>query len=290
MNAFFVPLRSTQKAFKNIVLYLDLIFYRKWVTSIYNAERYKIINLPALDENDESNFNFDFGVGFSSDYYKQRRASFERNDDTASWLAQYMGEPIERDGALFSPEEFRFYNGDLPDGKPDRIFMAVDPAYGGGDFVAGPVCFRYGNDIYVHDVVYDDSDKRITVPLIGNSVQRYGVAALQIEATKATEGYKDEVEKYLRDKGIRINITTKSAPTNVAKQQRIFDKAPDIRECMIFRESGKRSKAYELFMQNVYSFKMYAKNKHDDAPDSLSMAIDMAFGSMQRVEIFKRPF
>lgn len=129
----------------------------------YRNRRYKIINLPALDENDESNFNFDFGVGFSSDYYKQRRASFERNDDTASWLAQYMGEPIERDGALFSPEEFRFYNGDLPDGKPDRIFMAVDPAYGGGDFVAGPVCFRYGNDIYVHDVVYDDSDKRITV-------------------------------------------------------------------------------------------------------------------------------
>ena len=38
LNAFFVPLRSTQKAFKNIVLYLDLIFYRKWVTSIYNAD------------------------------------------------------------------------------------------------------------------------------------------------------------------------------------------------------------------------------------------------------------
>lgn len=39
MNAFFVPLRSTQKVFKNIVLYFDLIFYRKWVTSIYNADK-----------------------------------------------------------------------------------------------------------------------------------------------------------------------------------------------------------------------------------------------------------
>ena len=38
MNAFFVPLRSTQKAFKNIVLYFDFIFYKKWVTSIYNAD------------------------------------------------------------------------------------------------------------------------------------------------------------------------------------------------------------------------------------------------------------
>ena len=38
LEAFFVPLRSTSKASKNIVLYFDFIFYEKWVTSIYNAE------------------------------------------------------------------------------------------------------------------------------------------------------------------------------------------------------------------------------------------------------------
>jgi hypothetical protein len=43
-------------------------------------------------------------------------------------------------------------------------------------------------------------------------------------------------------------------------------------------------------MQNVYSFKMFGKNKHDDAPDSLAMAIDMAFGRSQNVTVFKRPF
>ena len=70
-----------------------------------------------------------------------------------------MGEPIERDGALFTPDDFRYYNGELPtDVEPDRIFMAVDPAFGGGDFVASPVCYQYGEDIYVHDVVYDNRD------------------------------------------------------------------------------------------------------------------------------------
>jgi len=118
----------------------------------YTGRRYEIINFPALNEKDESNFNYAYDVGFSSEYYRQRRASFERNNDMASWTAQYMGEPIERDGALFSPDEFRYYNGELPDGEPDRIFMAVDPAFGGGDFVAAPVCFQYGNDVYVHDV------------------------------------------------------------------------------------------------------------------------------------------
>lgn len=256
----------------------------------FRGRRFRIINLPALDENDESNFDYDYGVGFNTDYYRQRRASFERNNDMASWLAQYMGEPIERDGALFSPGEFRYYNGVLPEGEPDRVFMAVDPAFGGGDFVAAPVCFQYGDDIYVHDVVYDSGDKRITQPLLAQAVENHGVKALQIEANKATEAYAEGVQELLGKKGIRINLTTKAAPSDKAKFQRIFDKAPDIRESMIFRESGKRSKAYSLFMQNVFSYKMFAKNKNDDAPDSLAMAMDMVHRPSQRAQIFKRPF
>ena len=256
----------------------------------FKNKRYQIINLPALNENDESNFDYDYGVGFTTEYYHQRRASFERNNDMASWTAQYMGEPIERDGALFSPGDFRFYNGVLPDGEPDRVFMAVDPAFGGGDFVAAPVCFQYGDDIYVHDVVYDDNDKKTTQPLLANAVEKYGIQAVQIEANKSTESYTEGVEAILQEKGIRINLTSKAAPPQKAKDQRIFDKAPDIRELMIFREDGKRSKAYSLFMQNVYSFKAFAKNKHDDAPDSLAMAITMLRGENRRIELFKRFF
>ena len=256
----------------------------------FKNRRYKIINLAALDENDESNFLYDFGVGFSTDYYHQRRASFERNNDMASWLAQYMGEPIEREGSLFMPTDFNYYNGVLPEGEPDRIFAPVDPAFGGGDFVASPICYKYGDLIYVHDVVYDNGDKRVTKPLIVDKVIKHGIQALRFEATKSTESYKEEIEKDLKEKGIRLNITSKPAPTNVSKEQRIFDKAPDIRERMVFLESGKRSKEYELFMQNVFAFKVMGKNKHDDAPDSLAMAIDMDINNFRRFEIFKRDF
>ena len=256
----------------------------------FGGRRYRVINLPALDENDESNFDYKYSVGFDTDYYRQRRASFERNNDTASWSAQYMGEPIERDGALFSPGDFRYYNGELPEGEPDRIFMAVDPAFGGGDFVAAPVCFQYGDDIYVHDVVYDAGDKRVTQPLIVNAVLTYGVSALQIEANKSTEAYAEGIGDALKARGKRLNLTTRAAPSDRAKYQRIFDKAPDIRELMIFRESGKRNRAYSLFMQNVYAYKMFAKNNHDDAPDSLAMAIDMVIRPSRRIEVFNRTF
>lgn len=257
----------------------------------FRNRRFKIMNLPALDENDESQFCYEYGVGFSTEYYRQRRASFERNNDMASWTAQYMGQPIERDGALFSPADFRYYNGTLPEGEPDRIFMAVDPAFGGGDFVAAPVCYQYGNDIYVHDVVYDDGDKRVTQPLLVSAIMKHNVQAAQFEATKATMDYKEGVEEQLKAKGYRLNITTKAAPTDKAKFQRIFDKAPDIRENMVFLESGKRSKAYSLFMQNVFSYTMFKKTAHDDAPDSLTMAMNMVRSlDGNRISVFARPF
>lgn len=255
----------------------------------FKGRRYKIINVPALDDKDESNFDYEYGVGFSTEYYQQKRASFERNNDIASWQAQYMGEPIERQGTLFEPDGMRYFV-DVPEGDPDRIFMAVDPAFGGGDFVAAPVCAMYGDDIYVLDTVYDNSSKYVTQNLLAQAASKYGVTTMQIEANKATEGYKDGVHEKLQKKGVRVNLTTKPAPNNKSKEQRIFDKAPDIREYMLFKESGARSKPYDMFMQSVFGFKVTGKNKHDDAPDSLAMAIDMAIGRRQRVEAFRRIF
>lgn len=255
----------------------------------FKNRRVKIVNIPALNENDESNFDYMYGVGFSTEVYHQRRASFERNNDMASWLAQYMGEPIERDGAVFSPDDFRYYNGILPDGDPDRVFTAVDPAWGGGDFVAAPIICKYGNDLYVTDVVYDNSDKRVTQRLVADKVVEHNVAAVQVEATKTTEEYANGIEAILSEYGRKVNLTTKTATqTKGGKQQRIFDKAPDIRERMIFLENGKRSKAYQLFMQNVFSFKMVGKNKNDDAPDSLCMAIEMDQATSVRPIIMQR--
>ena len=255
----------------------------------FKNRRIKIINIPALSDSDESNFDYMYGVGFSTEVYHQRRASFERNNDMASWLAQYMGEPIERDGAVFSPDDFRYFNGVLPDGDPDRIFTAIDPAWGGGDFVAAPIICKYGNDLYVIDVVYDNSDKRVTQRLVADKIVEHNIAAVQVEATRTTEEYANGIESILSEYGRKVNLTTKTATqTKGGKQQRIFDKAPDIRERMIFLENGKRSKAYQLFMQNVFSFKMVGKNKNDDAPDSLCMAIEMDQATSVRPLIMQR--
>ena len=258
----------------------------------FSKVRFKEINIPALDPvTDESNFMYQYGKGSSTQSYRQVRASFERNNDIASWLAQFQQQPVERAGAVFDPGGLRYYNGVLPDVAPDRIFMAVDPSWGGGDYCAAPVCFQYGDDLYVHDVVYTDGDKRVSQPEIVNLVKKYNVAAMTIEATKMTAGFADDIDKMLKDDGHRINMIKKPASTKQSKEQRIFDAAPDIRERMVFRSDGNRTKEYVMFMQNVYSFTMNGKNQHDDAPDSLAMAINMAFfAKANTVEIYKRTF
>ena len=253
--------------------------------------RTRIIDIPALDENEQSNFDYDYGVGYSTEKYQAVRSSFERTNDIASWDAQYMQKPVERTGSLFEPDSLRFYNGTLPEYAPDRIIMAVDPAYGGGDFVAAPVCYVYGSDVYVTDVVYSSELKKVTIPLVCNMAEKHNVSAMIIEATKATEEFPKDVEKYLSDNGKRINLQTKPASTHQRKQDRVWAEASLILENFVFLATGKRTKEYQQFMENVFAFKVAGKNVHDDAPDSLAMASALLFSRYDRkVEVFKRTF
>lgn len=254
----------------------------------YSTRKFTMVNIPALDENDESNFDYACGVGFDTEFYQQRRASFERNNDTASWLAQYQGEPIERDGAVFSPEDLRYYNGDLT-GDPDLIFMVVDPSWGGGDFVAAPIIYQYGNDLFIADVVYSNAEKNFTQSEVVGKVLKHKVTRMYVEGNKMTGSYGQDIISLLKEKDYKCNvqISTKHF-TGTGKEQRIFDKAPDIRERMVFLD--KRPKNYELFMQNVFSFSILGKNKHDDAPDSLAMAVTFLFNGENKIEVYKRTF
>ena len=248
---------------------------------------YEVINLPALNENGESNFDYKYNVGFDTETYLQIKAGFERNDDLASWSAQYMGVPYEREGSLFASKDLRYFNGELPDGYKSA-FIACDPAWGGGDYLAAPVCIQVEDTVYVPMVVYSNEDKRTTLPVLADTISKWGVSKIQIEANKMTSGFADELNEILRKKGIKCVVLTKAAPTNVSKEQRIFDKAPEIRESFVFLTAEKRDKPYQAFMDNVFTFTISGKNKHDDAPDSLAMAAGMVFKHTMSAGTFKR--
>lgn len=255
----------------------------------FASRRWKALDIPALDENEESNFDYPNGMGFSTEQYIQRRSVFERDGDMASWLAQYMAEPIERSGQVFDPNMMRFYNGVLPDMEPDRVFSFVDVAFGGGDYVSAPVAYQYGDEVYIHDVIFDNGDKAVTRPRVVECYIANNVGSACFEGTKTTAEYREWVDNKLRERGHRVNIMSKAAPTQKRKEERIFEKSPEIRE-FYFRDTAHRNNEYAQFMRNLHSFTMTGKNKHDDAPDSLAGLCDMIRRAACKPRIIDRPF
>ena len=264
-----------------------------FLTNDQNAKhiRYKIIKIPALDENDESNFDYLYGVGFSTQHYRQIRAKFESEDDIASWMAQYQQSPIERMGAVFDPNFMNFYNGILPNCDPDYKIGVCDVALGGSDYLAFVVAYVYqfdtGQEVYITYVVFSSEDKKVTRPLVRDMILKHKIDRALFEANNGGELYREDIEEMLKNRGYRLNIRSRFAPTNTRKQNRIYDKAPEIRE-FYFLENGMRSKDYIKFMQNVFSFTMFGKNKHDDAPDALAILASEVNGTWNPVRTMKR--
>lgn len=255
--------------------------------------RWDVLKIPALDPvTDESNFNYEYGVGFSTEYYRRERAKFEENDDMAGWYAQCQQEPIERDGAVFNPEHMKFYNGVLPTEEPYRITAACDVALGGEDNLAFAVAYMYEDGaVYIDDVVFDSSEKKITKPKVTDMIIDHDVGSAFFEANQGGEGYKDEVDEMLREKGKKINLVSQYAPTSMRKSQRIWDKAGTIRE-WYFRDVGCRNREYRAFMRNLYSFTIKGKNKHEDAADCLASLAYFIEGTWEpaKVEAVSNPF
>ena len=246
--------------------------------------RYRFRVIPALDENGESNFNYQYGLGFDTAYYLDMKESI----DDATWCAKYMGNPYIREGLLFPEDELLTYNGILPDGDPEKVAVC-DVAWGGGDSLSMPVLYKFGADVYVHDVVFNRGDKTITYPVVIGRLKHHHPHKARFEANNGGHEYADNVDKELRKDGVHINVFSRKAPNNQSKLARIIQFAPDIKR-FYFLADRHRSKEYREFMREVTTFVQTGKNQHDDACDSLAMAADEIYHGSGIIEIFKRPF
>lgn len=264
----------------------------------YKDIRHREVIIPALNENGDSNFDYPYHLGYTTLDYKRRMASFENNDDMASWFAQYQQEPIERKGQMFNVDMMNFFNpAELEGIRPDRIFAANDPAYGGGDFVSMPICYEIDGEHYITDVVYNDGDKEITIPEVTSRMERHldkfnnKTAEVHFEETKTTSAYRTDCEKIWEKDGYPINTSHDPADNQTAKMDRIKNHAPDIRK-LRFVDMKYQTKEYRKYFQNILSATFEGKMKHDDGIDSTAQLCDMIYGNkrMAKAEAMLNPF
>lgn len=244
---------------------------------------YRFRRIPALDENDESNFDYEIN-GFSTEYYRDMREKL----DKAEWEAKFMQRPFVREGLLFPTDELRYFNGILPDGDFRRIGV-VDVAWGGGDSLSMPIGAEYDNgDVYIYDWVFNKGAKEVTLPLVVGRIIGNGIRQTRFEGNTGGELYCKYVDERLQDQKYKCSCTSRKAPNKVEKLSKIIAYSGDIKRKFIFLESKKvtqdqlqkdaelgvfryrRNDEYQAAMDELTMFVSIGENKHDDAADGLT--------------------
>lgn len=251
-----------------------------------NSDRAKFIVVPALNENDESNFDYAYGVGFNTKFYHEQRAVME----DASWRALYLNQPIERDGLLFKQDELRRYF-ELPDGEPDTVISVCDTKDRGKDYCVMPIAYQYGQDYYIEQIICDNSNPEIVETRLIMALLQHRVQMSRFESNSAGGRVAQKVQEQVKAKGGITKITTKYTTAN--KETKIIVNSPFIKEHCLFKDDTviKGDKEYNRALNFLCTYTMAGKNKYDDTPDAFAQLAEFVQSlSGSKVTVFQRPF
>ena len=230
-------------------------------------ERARFIAIPALDENGDSNFDYDYGVGFSKEYFEDMRNSM----DDVSFKCLYMNEPIEREGLLYHEDELRRYL-TLPLEPPEAVLSIADTKNRGTDYFVQPIFLKYGDDYYMIDTICDDnSDYAVQYERSANIIKEHNVEALRFESNNGGSRVAFEISEKLKKDNYYCNITENYTTAN--KETKIIVWAQWVKKHIIFQDKTlyQPKSDYGRFMEMLLGYTVAGKNKHDDVPDVLAM-------------------
>lgn len=248
--------------------------------------RARFLSFPALDENDESNFDYMYGVGFSTKYFWDMRDSL----DDVSWRCLFMNEPIEREGLLYHEDDLRRYF-ELPQSEPDAIIGICDTKDRGKDYAFLPAAYVYGEDYYIEDCVCDNGAPEIVDARLVDILLRHKVQMCRFESNSAGGRVAEKIQKEVKAKGGITHITTKYTTQN--KETKIIVNSPWVKEHCLFKHPScyQKSSDYGRMMNLLCMWTMSGNNKLDDVPDGMAMLAEYAQSlDGAKVEVFKRPF
>lgn len=229
-------------------------------------KRARFIVVPDIDpKTEESNFNYKYN-GMSKKFFEDQELTM----DEISYKCLYKGEPIEREGLLYTEENIRRYK-ELPDREPDAIIGICDVKNTGTDFMFLPVMYQYGQDFYLEDCVCDDNaDYEIQYENLSNIIVNYNMQQCEFESNNGGDRVSYEVNKRVEEKNGRCNITDKFTETN--KETRIIVNAAWIKKHVLFKDREKYAlkSDYGIMMSWLFRYSTSGKNTHDDVPDGLA--------------------
>lgn len=231
-----------------------------------NDPMYHFVRIPALNDQGESNFDYAYGVGFSTEYFKEVRSRLDKNE----WEAKYQQRPFVREGLLFPEDELQFYNGVLPEGD-SRVVAAVDVAWGGGDSLSMPIGREYeSGDVYIFAWVFNKGKKEETLPLVAGQIMNNEIRQIRFEGNTGGDLYAQYISERLKEHNYKCSCTSRKAPSNMAKMEKIIAYSGDIKRKYHFLDEEHRSQEYQEAIEELCMTVTIGKNEHDDAADGLT--------------------
>lgn len=229
-------------------------------------ERARFIAVPDIDPvTGESNFNYKYN-GMSVDFFNNQALCM----DEISYKCLYKNQPIEREGLLYHDEDLRRYLS-LPLREPDAILGICDVKNKGTDFMFLPCMLQYGEDFYLTECICDDNtDYGIQYERLSNLIVDTNMQQCEFESNSGGDRVSFEVDKRVKEKGGRCNITDK--PTETNKETRIIVNSDWVKKHVLFRdkENYKPKEDYGVMMSFLLTYSVVGKNPHDDVPDGLA--------------------
>lgn len=249
--------------------------------------RHRFVKIPALDENGQSNFDYPYDLGFSTQYYEDMRRSLLAAGEDDSWSAKFMCDPYWQSGLMFPKDELKYYD-ELPEGEPDAILAVCDTKDRGPDYAVQPIGYVYGQDHYIHHVICDNSLPEVFQPRLASAIVEHKADMVRYESNSAGGRVADDVAELCKDRGYPIHIEKKYSTEN--KETRILVDSGWIKERCHFRRTPPDND-YQRFMNMMTKYTVSGKVKHDDAPDAMSMYKRFASSLVKaKAEPMKRPW
>lgn len=255
--------------------------------------KWREVAIPALDpKTDESNWEIlrkdkkGLRKIFTTDYYRKERMLVSEE----TWAAEFQQEPYEAKGRMFPKDKLNRFRQLPVDREPDAIMAACDTADKGDDYCSMPIGYIYGNEVFIVDVVFDNSGAEHTKPECANKLIKHNVKTVVFESNSAGEYFGRDVMDIVKDKGGRCSDRYKFNCTNkITRMETAMDNI--IRDYYFLDEDMyERGSQYWQFMDNLTTMTRSGKVKHDDAPDSIALMENELRATPKKATITDCPF
>lgn len=231
-------------------------------------EQWEVITYPAIKVGEPTEYDpREDGEPLWPERHNLEKLERIRQRDPFVFGNLYQQDPKSKEGLLYE----KFKEWEVLPATATKNYAVIDTADTGSDFLC---CIIYTKDetgFYIRDVYYTQQSMEITEIETAKLITKWDVKVCYVESNNGGKGFARTVEHKCR---AIANWSTrfKWYHQSLNKETRIFTKSADVQN-MIHMPKGWNN-THAKFYADVMGYTVTGKNKHDDAPDTLTMIIE----------------